>query len=166
MTDTKYAFYKCGIGYLRIGYIDSAVTYLKCAEAVGGEDVRSAVSDLAYVQLCEYLDGKRADFDFPVDLRGTEFQRRAWCALREIPYGQTRTYKQIADSIGSPKACRAVGAANHANPVWIAVPCHRVVGADGSLTGYAGGLNMKRFLLELEQRHSSCFSCSFRPSLL
>jgi methylated-DNA-[protein]-cysteine S-methyltransferase len=82
--------------------------------------------------------------------KGTEFQQKVWAALCEIPYGETRTYGEIAAAIGSPKAARAVGMACNRNPVWITIPCHRVVGSNGSLTGYAGGLEMKKFLLELE----------------
>jgi len=101
-------------------------------------------------QLAEYFSGVRREFDLPLDLEGTEFQRRVWKAVSGIPYGQTRTYAQIAGSIGSPKASRAVGAANGANPVAILVPCHRVVASGGGLGGYGGGLDMKRRLLALE----------------
>ena len=86
-----------------------------------------------------------------MDARGTPFQRRCWQALLAIPYGQTRTYAQQAQAVGSPRACRAVGMANHRNPLPVLIPCHRVVGADGSLTGYAGGLRIKQMLLEIEQ---------------
>ena len=103
-------------------------------------------------QLREYFAGCRTDFDLPVALQGTEFQTGVWKALTEIPYGQTRTYGQIAAQVGRPKACRAVGLANHRNPVSILVPCHRVVGAGGKLTGYAGGLDAKQSLLALEKR--------------
>ena len=101
-------------------------------------------------QLDEYFAGTRRRFDFPHRLHGTPFQEKVWAALRDIPYGETRSYKDIAEAIGHPKAFRAVGMANHANPICIAVPCHRVVGSNGSLTGYAGGVEKKRFLLELE----------------
>lgn len=101
-------------------------------------------------QLGEYLAGRLRKFDLPLETGGTEFQRLCWDALRRIPYGETRSYSQIARDIGRPKAVRAVGLANHDNPIGVIIPCHRVVGADGSLTGYAGGLNMKRALLELE----------------
>ena len=89
-------------------------------------------------------------FDLPLDPRGTSFQRRVWAALTAIPWGETRTYAQIAAAVGSPRAVRAVGQANHRNPIPILIPCHRVVGADGTLTGYGGGLELKRKLLELE----------------
>lgn len=103
-------------------------------------------------QLEGYFCGTTMDFDLPLDLHGTDFQLETWRALRTIPYGQTRTYGQIAKSLGRPGAARAVGLANHHNPANIIVPCHRVVGADGSLTGYGGGLPRKRQLLELEAR--------------
>jgi O-6-methylguanine DNA methyltransferase len=102
------------------------------------------------IQLADYLSGRRRDFDLPLETGGTEFQRLCWQALREIPYGQTRSYSEQARWIGRPAAIRAVGRANHDNPIGVVIPCHRVIGADGSLTGYAGGLEMKRFLLELE----------------
>ncbi len=102
-------------------------------------------------QLAEYFAGQRHAFDVPLDPVGTPFQRSAWLELREIPYGETRTYGEQAAAIGRPRAPRAVGAANGRNPLSIFVPCHRVIGADGSLTGFAGGLETKRFLLALEQ---------------
>ncbi|MFZ0292979.1 MAG: methylated-DNA--[protein]-cysteine S-methyltransferase [Candidatus Sulfotelmatobacter sp.] len=108
-----------------------------------------AVSD--YIcQLEEYFSGKRRKFSFPLDLRGTDFQIACWRALLEIPYGETRTYADIARAIGKPKAFRAVGMANNRNPIAIVVPCHRVIASDGTLCGYGGGLDVKRKLLELE----------------
>jgi methylated-DNA-[protein]-cysteine S-methyltransferase len=105
-------------------------------------------------QLDEYFAGRRTSFDIPLDLRGTPFQLAAWRALAEIPFGETRSYGQQAAMIGSPRAVRAVGSANGANPVCIVLPCHRVVGADGSLTGFGGGLGTKRWLLDHEARIS------------
>ena len=105
----------------------------------------------AVEQLAEYFAGKRTDFDLDLDMVGTAFQRRVWSALQNIPYGQTCSYGEIAHQIGSPKASRAVGMANGHNPISIIVPCHRVIGANGSLTGYGGGLERKRTLLELEK---------------
>ncbi|MBQ9924502.1 MAG: methylated-DNA--[Clostridia bacterium] len=102
-------------------------------------------------QLTEYFTGQRKAFDLPLAPVGTPFQRSVWQALREIPYGETRTYKEIAEAIGRPKAFRAVGQANNRNPLMIVQPCHRVVGADGSLTGFAYGTDMKRLLLDLEK---------------
>jgi len=109
-----------------------------------------APNKAAIQQILEYLDGKRSDFALPLDLRGTDFQRRVWDALLEIPYGATRSYAEIARGIREPAAVRAVGAANGANPCAIVVPCHRVVATGGKLGGYAGGLPLKRRLLALE----------------
>ena len=101
-------------------------------------------------QLEEYFDGRRREFTFPLDLRGTDFQLACWRALLVIPYGETRSYGDIARAVGRPKGFRAVGMANNRNPVAIVVPCHRVIASDGSLCGYGGGLETKRQLLELE----------------
>ena len=105
-------------------------------------------------QLDEYFSGQRQEFDLPLSLEGTPFQKKVWEALCAIPHGETRSYGEIARQVGSPKAGRAVGMANHNNPVIIIVPCHRVIGQDGSLTGYGSGLEVKRFLLDLE-RHGA-----------
>jgi methylated-DNA-[protein]-cysteine S-methyltransferase len=101
-------------------------------------------------QLAEYFAGERRDFDLPLAPEGTPFQQRVWSALRDIPYGETRSYGELAEQIGRPGAARAVGLANGRNPISIVVPCHRVIGSDGSLTGYGGGVERKRQLLELE----------------
>lgn len=101
-------------------------------------------------ELSAYFRGQLREFTLPLDLQGTPFQKRCWEALRRIPYGQTCSYAAIAEGVGSPRAFRAVGQANHNNPVAIIVPCHRVVGANGTLTGYGGGLDLKKKLLELE----------------
>lgn len=101
-------------------------------------------------QLREYFDGHRKAFDLKLDFSGTDFQRKVWHALLTIPYGETRSYAQIAKQIGSPEAVRAVGAANGRNPISIVAPCHRVIGSNGKLTGFAGGLETKAFLLTLE----------------
>lgn len=115
------------------------------------EWMESEVKTAPYVrELKEYFDGKRKKFSFPLDLRGTEFQKRCWQALLNIPYGKTRSYADIAREVGSPQSFRAVGQANHQNPVAIVVPCHRVITSDGKLGGYGGGLAMKEKLLRLE----------------
>jgi O-6-methylguanine DNA methyltransferase len=101
-------------------------------------------------ELREYFHGKRRQFTVPLDLHGTEFQRKCWKTLQKIPYGQTKTYADIARAVGVPQGFRAVGMANHDNPVPIIVPCHRVLASDGTLGGYGGGLDVKRKLLELE----------------
>ena len=105
-------------------------------------------------ELSAYSAGDLQEFTSPLDLRGTDFQKSVWNALLEIPYGQTRTYADIARRIGHARAFRAVGLANHSNPVAIIVPCHRVVGSNGGLTGYGGGLDLKRDLLDHERRHA------------
>src|ERR1700761_9032860 len=102
-------------------------------------------------QLAEYFDGRRQEFDLQLDFAGTDFQRRVWQALLTIPYGETRSYGEIAQQIGSPEAVRAVGAANGKNPISIIAPCHRVIGSNGKLTGFAGGLETKARLLALER---------------
>ena len=102
-------------------------------------------------QLDSYFAGRLRAFDLPLAPAGTPFQQRVWSALREIPFGETRSYGQLAKAIGKPSAMRAVGAANGRNPIAIVVPCHRVIGTDGSLTGFGGGIERKRFLLSLEQ---------------
>ena len=109
-----------------------------------------AVLDEAVQQLTRYFDGTLRRFDLPLDLHGTDFQQRVWASVREIPFGQTRTYGELARALGNAGASQAVGAANGKNPVAIAVPCHRVIGASGKLTGYAGGLDKKAFLLRHE----------------
>jgi methylated-DNA-[protein]-cysteine S-methyltransferase len=101
-------------------------------------------------QLAEYFAGERRVFDLPLDPRGTDFERRVWQEVAAIPYGETRSYAQVARAAGRPAACRAVGRANGSNPIPLVIPCHRVIGSDGSLTGYGGGLPLKRFLLALE----------------
>src|SRR5260370_30721934 len=103
-------------------------------------------------QLQAYFRGELKEFDLPLAMEGTEFQLRVWNALRAIPYGETVSYAQLAERIGKPKAVRAVGSANGSNPIPIIVPCHRVIGSDGSLTGFGGGLSTKRILLELENK--------------
>jgi methylated-DNA-[protein]-cysteine S-methyltransferase len=108
-------------------------------------------------ELNDYFAGERREFSFPLDLRGTEFQLACWHALLEIPYGETRSYREIAQAIGHPHAYRAVGMANNRNPVAIVVPCHRVIASSGSLCGYGGGLDVKRQLLDLER--ASLHSC-------
>ena len=142
------------IGLLTIEETDGAITALR----FGGETVSPPPTPLlqrAAQQLTEYFAARRRRFDLPLRPQGTVFQQAAWSALCDIPYGQTRTYAQQAAAIGNPKACRAVGMANHRNPLPLFIPCHRVIGAGGKLTGYAGGLAVKRFLLELEQASAS-----------
>lgn len=122
---------------------------------VTGEDTRHPVLREAERQLKEYFAGKRTSFDLPLDFHGTDFQKRVWKALLKIPFGETRSYAQIARALGKPTAMRAVGAANGKNPISIIAPCHRVIGKDGTLTGFAGGLKAKAHLLALEQTQAA-----------
>jgi methylated-DNA-[protein]-cysteine S-methyltransferase len=112
------------------------------------------VLERARVQLAEYFAGARRAFELPLGPRGTEFQREVWRALGAIPFGATRSYAELAEGIGRPSASRAVGGANGKNPIAVIVPCHRVIGADGALTGYGGGLARKEWLLRHERRHA------------
>ncbi|HEY4058114.1 MAG TPA: methylated-DNA--[protein]-cysteine S-methyltransferase [Kofleriaceae bacterium] len=125
--------------------------YLRPAAPIGS----SKVLERAEKQLAEYFAGTRTDFDLPLAPDGTEFQRRVWRALETIPFGETWSYGELAKKIGNPTASRAVGAANGQNPLWIIVPCHRVIGANGDLTGYAGGMTAKKFLLAHERRQQT-----------
>ncbi len=140
------------IGPLTLTGDGRAVTGLFFGDSAGG---RSAcpLLERAAEELREYFAGSRRRFDLPLSPAGTEFQRLVWGALLTIPYGQTVSYGQLARQIGRPSACRAVGMANHRNPISILIPCHRVVGSGGGLTGYGGGLERKQFLLELEKAH-------------
>ena len=107
-----------------------------------------------YSQLKEYFAGKRKSFNIPISANGTEFQIKVWKELQKIPYGKTATYKEIAENIGNKNASRAVGMANNKNPIAIIIPCHRVIGTKGDLTGYAGGIKLKKYLLDLEKKNS------------
>lgn len=149
---SKCAFYDFEFGFLKIRYIDTAILSFNRVDQIDEENEHSPLSDLAFDQVREYLKGDRRTFDFPYKLHGTEFQQKVWDALCQIPYGETRTYKDVATMVGNPRASRAVGMANNKNPLMVVVPCHRVVGANGKLVGYAGGLDMKKSLLELECR--------------
>ncbi len=118
------------------------------------EAVRAVICECA-AQLQEYFAGERTTFEVPLLMKGAEFERQVWQALRGIPYGQTVSYGEIARRVGQPSAARAVGLANGRNPIAVIVPCHRVIGADGTLTGYGGGLERKRLLLDLENGQTS-----------
>ncbi|WP_156756419.1 methylated-DNA--[protein]-cysteine S-methyltransferase [Actinokineospora pegani] len=120
------------------------------AEETFGERTSTGFEE-AITQLGEYFEGKRTDFDLPTAMAGTDFQRRVWNELTRIPYSETISYGQLADRLGKPTASRAVGLANGRNPISVIVPCHRVVGSTGSLTGYGGGVERKRFLLDFER---------------
>jgi len=149
------AFIETKIGPIGIAEEDRFLTHLFFQQKKSPIDAVAKWTPLlreVAKEIREYLNGKRKKFDLPLKLYGTDFQLSVWKALRTIPYGETRSYREIAEQIGNAKACRAVGMANHWNPVAIIVPCHRVIGSDGSLTGFGGGLPLKQQLLELEQR--------------
>jgi methylated-DNA-[protein]-cysteine S-methyltransferase len=155
-----YTYFESPIGRLLLTSDGIALTGLymepsRKAQSTDGwtEDVTVAPLSAAVRQLTEYFDGTRRAFDLPLRLLGTTFQTRVWRELTEIPYGQTWSYGQLAKRIDNPTASRAVGLANGRNPISILVPCHRVIGADGSLTGYGGGLERKRWLLAHEGLH-------------
>ncbi len=155
---TRYRTIDSPIGPLTLAGTD-ALAHLRMVEQTYEPDRTDWRRDdagfpAAVEQLTAYFTGELTAFDIELDLVGTAFQRRVWSALQTIPYGQTASYGQIAEQIGAPGAARAVGLANGHNPISIIVPCHRVVGANGSLTGYGGGVDRKRFLLDLEKRHS------------
>lgn len=139
------------VGPLTLTQEDQALTGLHFGEhPQQGAEGPTPLLEKAARQLEEYFAGQRKEFSLPLAPKGTEFQLRVWQALLQIPYGETRSYGELAAMVGNPKACRAVGGANHRNPLSILIPCHRVVGTGGNLTGYAGGLNVKEFLLKLE----------------
>lgn len=145
--------FECPLGWVRVCWEDEAVTSVLRVDHPGVDAVAAPIALEVQRQLSEYFAGKRKEFSLPLKPAGTAFQKAVWQALLEIPYGQTRTYGQIAAAVGNPNAARAVGLACNRNPVWIVIPCHRVVGKAG-LTGYAGGLALKQQLLEIEQRMS------------
>ena len=147
----KTAVYHSPFGDMELTYEEDAVTALKMAEKEAKGDAPEGLALAVFRELDEYFQGKRKIFDIPLRTHGTPFQEKVWAALRAIPYGEVRSYKEVAEAIGHPKAYRAVGMANNANPIFIIVPCHRVIGSDGSLTGYGGGLPMKKALLSLEK---------------
>jgi len=149
----NYYSYESPYGKIMIGSYDSAITFIKINgnHDPSGRNIANALTDKAARQLDEYFNGKRKYFDVPLNADGTDFQCRVWKALQDIPYGKTRSYIDIARAINNANASRAVGMANNKNPIWIMIPCHRVIGANGSLTGYGGGLEMKKKLLELEK---------------
>ncbi len=147
------------IGRIVIGAENNEITDVTFSEAdsatekIDTDEIKMPVLDQAAQELKEYLNGERTAFDLPLAPKGTVFQEKVWTILLSIPYGETRSYGDIAKQIGNPKACRAVGMANNRNPISIIIPCHRVVGAKGDLVGYGGGLPIKQYLIELEKRN-------------
>ncbi len=155
----KYCHMDSPLGTLVLAGSDPSLALIELPTAGGQTDVQAswARDDTAFEQprsqLKDYFEGRRTAFELVLEPKGTPFQLLVWQALRSIPYGCTCSYAEIARTIGRPRAARAVGAANGRNPIPIVVPCHRVIGADGSLTGFGGGLPAKRYLLDLESGH-------------
>lgn len=147
--------YESPIGKIGIkdnGHSIIEVYFIKEAEDQELELKETALIREAGRQLEEYFQGKRNDFDLPLEPKGTPFQKSVWEALITIPYGETRSYKEVAQKVNSPKAYRAVGMSNNKNPISIIIPCHRVIGANGKMVGYGGGLDIKEYLLNLESQ--------------
>ncbi|MFC6860615.1 methylated-DNA--[protein]-cysteine S-methyltransferase [Zunongwangia atlantica] len=149
----KSTYLKTPLGIAKITGDNEGVAEIKIEdqniEFQENEDLPDTILQ-AKSQLREYFEKKRKNFDFKLNPKGTQFQQKVWKALLEIPFGKTSSYMELSKKLGDPKAIRAVASANGKNPLWIVVPCHRVIGSDGSLTGYAGGLHRKKWLLELE----------------
>ena len=157
--EKTYFIYHTTIGELLVAEKEGKITDLKAISRLDptfdGEFRETPLLALTIQQLNEYLAGDRHTFDLPLAPQGTPFQRAVWQALLAIPYGETRSYGDIAHAIGNPKAARAVGMANHNNPISFIIPCHRVIGANGALVGYGGGLDLKKKLLDLESKNMS-----------
>ncbi|HHD2752553.1 TPA: methylated-DNA--[protein]-cysteine S-methyltransferase [Clostridium perfringens] len=152
-------YYNSPIGVLEIVESDGFIVEINfvqeanCLEDLSSEEIKKCKKELE-----EYFEGKRTEFTVKINfIKGTDFQRLVWNELRKIPYGETVSYKDIAEKIGNPKGCRAVGGANNKNPIAIIVPCHRVIGKNGSLTGYADGLSKKEYLLDIERKKEKNF---------
>ena len=144
------AYIKTPLGIATIIGDENGVSEISVSQEGEVSTIIPAVLQEAVLQLQDYFEKKRTSFDFKINLKGTEFQQKVWKGLLEIPFGKTMSYMELSKNMGDAKAIRAVASANGKNPLWIVVPCHRVIGADGSLTGYAGGLWRKKWLLEHE----------------
>ncbi|MGG5460391.1 methylated-DNA--[protein]-cysteine S-methyltransferase [Clostridium sp. B9] len=149
-------YYNSPIGIIEISEINKEIVGIKFVEDINlSEEKENECILNCKKELSEYFQGERKEFSIKINfIKGTDFQKSVWNALKEIKYGEKVSYKDIAEKIGNPKAVRAVGGANNKNPIGIIVPCHRVIGKNGNLVGYAGGLNAKEFLLNLENKNS------------
>ena len=153
MTPVTYTF-SSSIGIVRLTEEQGAITHIALTDCCDATSPPSPLMCEAERQITEYLNGTRQQMDFSIRMEGTPFQLRVWQALQQIPYGSTRSYGELASLLGKPGASRAVGMACNENPLLLIVPCHRVIGANGKLTGFACGLEVKRYLLLLEKRSS------------
>lgn len=147
----NYAIYNTAIGNIKVEYNDQLLLSLEKVEQVVDGGKRTIFSDSVFENLQEYFQGNRKEFSINYEIKGTEFQMKVWKELEKIPYGTTKSYKEIAINIGCEKGSRAVGGAIHRNPIAIIIPCHRVIGSNKKLVGYAGGLDMKKKLLQIEK---------------
>jgi methylated-DNA-[protein]-cysteine S-methyltransferase len=145
-------YYKSEVGIIQITSSEEAITGIDFVEKEGEATEIPVLLQEAYNQLDEYFHGKRKDFDLKLQIEGTDFQKKVWKALTDIPYGEVVTYKDIAIAVGNVKAVRAVGNSNNKNKIAIVIPCHRVIGSNGKLVGYAGGLHFKEWLLQHENK--------------
>jgi methylated-DNA-[protein]-cysteine S-methyltransferase len=155
----KYAYiYETKLGKVMIAQDGDSISKLDLRDEIPTDDYLLGETPLlheASKQLLEYLDGKREQFTVKLRPEGTDFQKKVWEVLKSIPYGTTVSYGEVAKAVGNPKACRAVGMANNKNPIMIMIPCHRVIGANGKLVGYGGGLEIKEWLLSLEKERKA-----------
>ncbi|WP_042272795.1 methylated-DNA--[protein]-cysteine S-methyltransferase [[Clostridium] dakarense] len=154
----KIFYYETKIGKIGIVQNNEKITNIYTSDKLSSDGMEVIETPLiieVYNQLNDYLEGKRKSFDFPIDPEGTEFQKKVWKELQNTPYGETLSYKDIAEKIGNPKASRAIGMANNKNPILIIIPCHRIIGKNGKLVGYAAGLDMKKQLLEMEKENKN-----------
>lgn len=147
-------YYKSPIGLLEIIYDENYINSVELIENIDFENNQSDdIGEKAVKQLKEYFLGQRKKFDLPLNFKGTDFQIKVWKELEKIPYGETRTYKEIGINVGCPKGARAIGNSNNKNPFIIVIPCHRVIGSNGKLVGYAKGLEIKKYLLDFEKEN-------------
>ncbi len=152
VTSLYIGYYRSEIGLLQLGANDEGLQFcIFLEEDMQLKTAKSPVINECIQQLDAYFKGKNHTFSVPLQPKGTDFQQRVWQALCEIPYGQTPSYKKVAETIGQPKAARAIGHANHANPIAIIIPCHRIINTNGQLGGYRGGIWRKQWLIEHEQ---------------
>jgi methylated-DNA-[protein]-cysteine S-methyltransferase len=163
-SDLHYRRISTPLGPIVIGASDNAIIAVEFdrGQQILNNDGAGDLIDLCSQQLNEYFDGKRRRFDLPLHLVGTAFQRGCWNELMKIPYGETRSYAELAKAVGNPRGFRAVGMANHDNPIAVIIPCHRVIASDGKLGGYGGGLPAKQWLLDLERRVAGQGTFRFR----
>lgn len=158
MHEQYLTYYQSPIGQLGIVETEGAITHLffENSDKIPSNLIKETTPllSLAITQLTEYFAGQRQQFDLPLNPSGTEFQKKVWSALVSIPYGETRSYKQVAEQVACPRGFRAVGLANNRNPIVIIIPCHRVIGHNGKLVGFGGGLPVKEYLLALEKKSS------------